>query len=548
MTEKMVILVFQIAVILITTRLMGLFFVKVLRQPASLGEIVCGILIGPYLLGGIQIPFIHHSLFPLTQEGATIPVSPELYGFAIIASIILLFLSGLETDLPTFLRFAGKGSFVGFGGALLSFVLGYLCAIFFLPESDLIGGSSKWLSPTALFLGILSTATSVGITARILTDKKKMGSPEGVTILAAAVLDDVLGIILLAIVVGISGQGDFSIKSIGIVSLKAFCFWIGCTVLGIFLIPYFTRKLKKLKSLSVITGIAFGMALLLAGLSEMVGLAMIIGAYIMGLSFSQTDIAPKIRENLEALSEFLVPIFFCVMGMMVDFRAMNGVILFGLIYTFFAILGKMIGCGIPALFSGFNLKGGIRIGLGMLPRGEVALIIAGIGLSSGAISQKYFGVSVLMLLITTLMAPPLLVSSFNKGVGYKNKFKKTSNYEDVLTLELNLVNFDLAMIFRRNLVQSFRQEEFFVRLLENQEHAYAIQKDNISITVTQEGPIIKILFSPDQETFVRLLVVEEVLQFQSLFEGLKNMEKPDMLGAKMMLQMFEKAEKIDQKC
>lgn len=531
MTHKMVHLVFQIAVIIITTRLMGLFFRKVLKQPASLGEIITGMIIGPYLLGGITIPFFDVALFPPPVAGETIPVTPELYGFATVASIVLLFLSGLETDLPTFLRFAGKGSLVGIGGIIFSFGFGYLSTILWF--------GLDWLSPTAFFMGTLSTATSVGITARILTEKGKMGSPEGVTILAGAVLDDVIGIILLAVVVGISGgASSLSVSAIAILAAKAFGFWIICTVLGIILIPYLTKGLKRLKSISTVVGISFGLALLLAGFSEMVGLAMIIGAYIMGLSFSQTDIAPKIRETLEAFSEFLVPIFFCVMGMMVDFSAMKGALIFGMFYTVLAILGKVVGCGLPAMLGGFNLQGGLRIGLGMLPRGEVALIIAGIGLSSGAISQQFFGVSVIMLLITTLMAPPLLVSSFKGGSGYKKGFQNNEESGATASIELDLGNSELATIFRRNIVQSFRNEEFFVRKLESDVPTYAIRKDSLTITIEQNISVVVLVFPPHQEAFVRLLVVEEVLQFKELLSGLDAMERPEHIGAQVMMDMF----------
>ena len=126
-------------------------------------------------------------------------------------------------------------------------------------------------------------------------------------------------------------------------------------------------------------------------MGELAGLAMIIGAYVMGLALSQTDIAHELREKLQGLYNFFVPIFFCVMGMMVDFAAIKAVFFFGMVYTAAAVAGKLLGCGVPALFAGFNLRGAFRIGAGMLPRGEVTLIVAGIGLASGAIGNDMFG-------------------------------------------------------------------------------------------------------------------------------------------------------------
>ena len=150
--------------------------------------------------------------------------------------------------------------------------------------------------------------------------------------------------------------------------------------------------MKRLESLSLIAQLSFGIALLLAGFSEMAGLAMIIGAYIAGLSFSQTDVAQEIIERITGVGDYFVPVFFAVMGMMVNFQALLGVLLFGLAFSLVAFLGKLIGCGLPALIVGFNVKGAFRIGAGMLPRGEVTLIVGGIGLATGAIGQDLFGV------------------------------------------------------------------------------------------------------------------------------------------------------------
>lgn len=535
MTHKMMQLVIQLAVILIVCRLFGLFFSKVLKQPSSLGEIISGIVIGPYALGALHFPGLGGPLFPLDLASG-FAVSPELYGFAVVASIVLLFLSGLETDLPTFLRFSGKGSAVGLGGVIFSFILGDLCAVFFLPEVK------SFMDPTALFLGTLSTATSVGITARLLTEKKQMASPEGVTILAGAVLDDVLGIIVLAIVVGISKSSSVAWGAIGVIAAKAFGFWLVCTVLGILIAPRITKRLKSLRSIQVISGISLGLAMILAGMSEMAGLAMIIGAYIMGLSFSQTDIAHQVRETLDGVSDFLIPIFFCVMGMMVNFASMKGVVGFGLIYTALAIVAKVVGCGLPAYLTGFNFKGSLRVGLGMLPRGEVALIVAGVGLSAGVINQKYFGVAVMMLLITTLMAPPLLVASFKGGSGYRSTLK-TKGEKDQSFVEIQLGSVGFAKLFIGELLNSFRDEEFFVQMLDAEEPVYVVRKDKLSLSITQESDKLSVACSPDTESLVRLMIVEEVVKLKEMLAGLDSMKNPDLMGAEVMMNMFSVSEK-----
>ena len=211
-----------------------------------------------------------------------------------------------------------------------------------------------------------------------------MSSPEGVTILAAAVLDDVIGIVLLAVVVGISKvsstHGHIPWAHIGYIALKAFGFWIASTVIGIIVAPKLTKGLKKFKSMEIITSISFGLALFLSGLAELAGLAMIIGAYVIGLALSQTDISHEIMKKMQGIYEFFVPVFFAVMGMMVNFSAMSGIWVFGLVFSMVGNSRKDAWLWTSRhFFAGFNLRGAFRIGCGMLPRGEVTLIVAGIG-------------------------------------------------------------------------------------------------------------------------------------------------------------------------
>ena len=263
-----------------------------------------------------------------------------------------------------------------------------------------------------LILGIMSTATSVGITARILSEKKKMDSPEGVTILASAVFDDVLGIVLLAVVMGIvaaiSGGGKLTGGAIGMIALKAFGIWLVATVAFILLSKKIAKFVRLFGGTFDFSIAALGVAFLLAGFFEKQSIAMIIGAYTTGLALSGTDIAPVIEERIHGLYKFFVPIFFAVTGMSVDVTQLftKNVLICGGIYTILAVIAKVVGCGGPALLLGFNLKGGFRIGAGMIPRGEVALIVAGIGLTAKdaagvpIINQELFGVVILMTLVT----------------------------------------------------------------------------------------------------------------------------------------------------
>lgn len=536
MDHSMTRLVLQLAVIVVTARILGLFVSRTLRQPRVLGELLAGMLIGPYALGGLPLFPGGGRLFPPVGVEA-MPVSPELQAIATLAAIVLLFRAGLETDVSAFLRYSVVGSVVGVCGVVLSFVLGDLAAVMW-------GLADSFMDPRALFLGTVSTATSVGITARILSSKRKMSSPEGVTILAGAVVDDVLGIILLATIVGVAkasvAGGHVPWGRVGWIAGKALGFWLVCTVAGILLARHITRALKALPSNEAIAGVAFGLALLLSGLAEMAGLAMIIGAYVTGLSLSQTDLVHELHERVDGLHQFLVPVFFCVMGMMVDFSALAPVAVFGLVYTLLAVIAKLVGCGLPAWLMGFNLRGAVRIGAGMLPRGEVTLIVAGIGLSSGIAGPELFGVAVMCLLVASVIAPPILSRVLEGGPGVRARLAgKEGEGKETETLEMEFPSAQLARFMRLRIEQAFRDEAFFVHRLPAEEPLCQIRKDNIVITLVEKGARIELRTSHANRQLVRLVVLEEVLELKDMLDSAKKMRSPEELAGDVLGGMFE---------
>jgi Kef-type K+ transport system membrane component KefB/mannitol/fructose-specific phosphotransferase system IIA component (Ntr-type) len=515
-------LVLQLGIIIFMVRLGGRV-VKRFGIPSVLGELLAGVLIGPYALGGIALPGFPQGLFP-PGEG-TLAVSPELYAFATVASIILLFASGLETDLGLFLRYSVAGGVIGIGGVLFSFSFGALTGMLLLYV--------PFIDPRCLFLGVLSTATSVGITARILSDQKKMDSPEGVTILAAAVFDDVLGIIALAVVLGIvalitGGTGTLNAGSILGIAGKAFGVWLGFTALGLIFSKRLAAFLKLFKHSFDFSVLALGLALLLAGFFEKQGLAMIIGAYIAGLSLSKTDIAAVIQERIHGLYEFFVPLFFAVMGMMVNVREIMTppVLIFGLLYTVSAILSKVIGCGGPALLLGFNARGSLRIGAGMIPRGEVALIIAGIGLASGILDGRLFGVIIMMTLITTLAAPPLLSASLRiPGPGTKKPVKGDDSAAAVWEFNSD----EIADLVVDTLLKDLKAEGFYVQMMNIDDGLSQARKDDIALSITGEESTVTIETARADLPFVKTAVYEVILGLSDAIQKLKDSADPQAM-------------------
>lgn len=513
-TGVMANLVVQIGIILFAVRVGG-FLVKKIGIPSVLGELLAGVIIGPFALGSLALPGFPEGIFPLFSE--TLAVRPELYAFSIVASIILLFASGLETDLGLFLKYSVAGGIIGLFGVMISFLCGDLVGVFVLKAS--------FMDPRCLFLGILSTTTSVGITARILSDQKKMDSPEGVTILAAAVFDDVLGIVFLAVIIGIvtvinsTSGASINSKEIGSIAVKAFGIWLGFTVLGLVFSKKIAGFLKLFKHSYDFSICALGIACILAGIFEKQGLAMIIGAYVTGLSLSRTDIAAVIQERIHGLYEFFVPLFFCVMGMMVNVgEIMNKEVLFlGLIYSVVGILSKVIGCGLPSLALGFNLKGALRIGFGMVPRGEVALIIAGIGITAGVLDEKLFGVAIMMTFVATLLAAPMLNTVLNlKGRGTKKETKTIST----VSFSWDFKNDEIADLVIDMLLKDLRAEGFYVQMMNINEGLSQARKDDIALSIKEQEQLVTIETAAEDGAFVKTSIYEVVLKLNESMQSL----------------------------
>jgi Kef-type K+ transport system membrane component KefB/mannitol/fructose-specific phosphotransferase system IIA component (Ntr-type) len=455
----------------------------------------------------------------------------------------LLFVSGLETDIGLFLRYSVAGGVIGIGGVLVSFSAGVLTGVLLFDKS--------FMDPLCLFLGILSTATSVGITARILSEHKKMDSPEGVTILAAAVFDDVLGIIALAIVLGIvaiSGNADNALQgaalqgvassgvqagAILVIAAKALGIWLGFTALGLLFSKKLARFLKLFKHGFDFSILALGIALILSGVFEKHGLAMIIGAYIAGLSLSRTDIAAVIQERIRGIYEFFVPVFFAVMGMMVNVKEIVSpqALMFGAVYTGVAVLSKVAGCGGPAMLMGFNARGALRIGAGMVPRGEVALIIAGIGLASGILDQQIFAAVILMTLITTLAAPPLLSATLKiAGAGTRKPVKG----DDSVLLKWEFNSAEIADVVINTLLNDLRGEGFYVQMMSLDEGLSQARKDDIVLSIEETDNYITIETARADVPFVKTLVYEVIVELHDSIQKLKASSDPKAMKKELL--------------
>jgi Kef-type K+ transport system membrane component KefB len=353
-----------------------------LKQPAVVGEILAGIIFGPSLLGFIKASEIVQVL-------------------AEIGVIFLLFTVGLETSPSAILRVGKKALIVGSLGVVFPFLSGYVLM-------KLYGGGNI----EAMFLGAAMVATSVGITARVLANLGLLDAPTARIILGAAVIDDILGLLILTVVSSLTTGGiDYS-KLLTTAGLA-----IGFTIFVVFIgAPFVTKISPKIERLKIGNPFfIFGLMLCLglSAFSEYIGVAAIIGAFLAGMALADgAHNQPDAIKQTNGIMEFLAPLFLVNIGMALDvsiFRDFS-LVSFALIVTIVAMLPKVIGCGLGGLDMGF--KRASQIGVGMMPRGEVGIVVAQIGLSLAAIDSRIFGVVLFMAVMTTLAAPPLIKLSF----------------------------------------------------------------------------------------------------------------------------------------
>jgi Kef-type K+ transport system membrane component KefB len=345
------------------------------------GELLGGIIIGASVLGLVRDTELLHS-------------------FAQIGAILLLFEIGVSSNLYEFLKVGAWAFIVAVVGVVCPFVFGYFLSL-------ALGLDSVH----AVFVGATLTATSVGITARVFSDLKKLNSKEAQIVLGAAVIDDVIGLIILAVVTRLVLSGTISLGSIGSITLIAVLFLAGSLAIGAFFAPYLVKLLKNMQVRGMIIAVAFAFCLIMSFFSEKIGLAPIVGAFAAGLILSITDSKTHLEEQLKPISDVFVPIFFVLMGALVDIRVFNPFIQANqLILTIAAallvaaIVGKVL-AGFVVFQKGINK---LLIGVGMIPRGEVGLIFASLGLTKGIINAPLYSALVVVVMATTFITPFLL--------------------------------------------------------------------------------------------------------------------------------------------
>jgi Kef-type K+ transport system membrane component KefB len=350
-------------------------------MPSVFGKLLVGVALGP-------------AMFGLVESDDTLKAIGEL------GIILLMFIAGLETDLAT-MRRVGLAAFLAACGGVALPMAGGLA----------LGYGFGMGVAESFFLGTILTATSVGITAQTLTELGRLQSREGSAILAAAVIDDVLGIVALSLVLGFSGGGDPVAPILRIAAFLPLALLIGSV-----LIPFVVDRVMHLEEGETRIAVVLGITLLFAWTAEhWGGLAAITGAYMAGLLVARTDISDHATDSITRIGNALfIPVFFVAVGLQMDLSALRDAPVFAALLIAIAIVTKIAGSAGGAWAGGFNARDGLRVGYGMVSRGEVALVVAIVGLNEGLVGDRTFSAAILMTLATTLVAPLLLKWSYRE--------------------------------------------------------------------------------------------------------------------------------------
>ena len=387
--------IISLSLLLFASKIFAELFHRI-KLPIVLGELLAGIVIGPYALGGL----------PLFNGEPLVILDETIKHIGELAAIVILFVAGLEITPREFLK-GGLSSFtVGALGVIVPFFVGYF--VFSLYGLEAL---ETLLIATAL------TATSIAISIQVLSSLGKMQTKEARLILGAAIVDDILAIAVLSVVLTMVQTGNTTpdIIEITFLILKILGLFVALLVGSIVIVPRILHREKLWKSQGSIEGITTAIFFGGAGIAALVGLSPIVGAFAIGMAVASTRLIKQVEEYVHKLQIIFAPLFFAIIGAQVDLRGINlDVLLIAGILVTIAIVTKMLGCGLPSLIFLKDKSKAMRVGIGMVSRGEVGLIVAGVGATSGVVSGDVYTAIIVMVAVTTIITPIWLKKAYQK--------------------------------------------------------------------------------------------------------------------------------------
>ena len=385
-----------VGILLFAAKLMAELFLR-LKLPIVLGELIAGMIVGPFALGGLQI----------IDGKQLLQINDEIKILGEMGAIVILFMAGLEMTPKEFLK-GGKAAFVvGTLGVVIPFFIGL--AVFQLFGFDAL---QSMLIATAL------TATSIAISIQVLSEFGKLKTPEARLIIGAAIVDDILAIAVLSVVTSIAGSDggvdNIDITEVTITILQVLGFFAIMLIVSVVVIPkIITPRIWKAKG--SVEGIATAAFFGAAALAGSIGLSPIVGAFAVGMALSTTKVFEKIENYVGKIGLIFAPLFFAIIGAQVDLRAVDlNILLLSAVIVVVAVTTKLFGCGLPAMYFLKSKQKGLRVGIGMISRGEVGLIVAGVGITAGILTSEVYSTIIIMVVVTTIITPIWLKIEYRK--------------------------------------------------------------------------------------------------------------------------------------
>jgi len=399
-----------VGILLFAAKLMAELFLR-LKLPIVLGELIAGMIVGPFALGGLQI----------IDGKQLLQINDEIKILGEMGAIVILFMAGLEMTPKEFLK-GGKAAFVvGTLGVVIPFFVGL--AVFQLFGFDAL---QSMLIATAL------TATSIAISIQVLSEFGKLKTPEARLIIGAAIVDDILAIAVLSVVTSIAGSDggvdNIDITEVTITILQVLGFFAIMLIVAVVVIPkVITPRIWKAKG--SVEGIATAAFFGAAALAGSIGLSPIVGAFAVGMALSTTKVFEKVENYVGKIGLIFAPLFFAIIGAQVDLRAVDlNILLLSAVIVIVAVTTKLFGCGLPAMYFLKSKQKGMRVGIGMISRGEVGLIVAGVGITAGILTSEVYSTIIIMVVVTTIITPIWLKIEYRKE-------QKNDNNESNKTVE-----------------------------------------------------------------------------------------------------------------
>jgi len=525
--------ILQLGVLVFAAKMGGRLF-NSWRLPKVLGELVAGMLVGPFLLGGVALPLFPEGL--MCNAGALLTSQGPIYGVMTISMVVLFFLIGLDTDVRQIRRSPAGGVAAGIVGFLSCFAVSLALLVWLAPVLAGKGYEWGWTSPYALLVSTMVSVTSVGVLARMLAARQRLESPAGTVALAAAMTDNVLGLFLFTVFSGaaeaVTGGAEPTGRLLLSMTLRTVVCAGAVALCGFPIARYVNGLALREKSYTGAFVVSAACLLIAGGVMGVMGLSVMAGAYVMGIAFSTTDLRHEIRERLDFVNVVLVPACFAVVGMQVNpnLLADTPVIWAAAVFAGGAVLAKLAGCALPAALAELNAVGCLRVGVVLLPRGELSLAMLAAVIGMAVLPSGVFFGMVLLVTLSCVCAPFLTDRVFVVG---GNGTRKRYVMPDPVKIVFQFPSHQGAMLMINRAVAIFEDDGFYAHLLNRHQVLYRISRESQVIHLhSREGEVV-FECSENERSLVNTVMLE---LSSGVEQSLRELQRPldDVLFRKNM--------------